>query len=299
MNYRESYGMFACSGILFNHESPRRGENFVTRKITRAVAAIAAGAQDCVVLGNLDARRDWGHARDYVEAMWKSTCPGMPAISCSMLILTRAPLSDLAPAVLQADTPSDYVVATGETRTVRCFCEAAFAAAGLGPLAWRGSGTDEVGVSQRTGAVLVRVSERYYRPAEVDLLIGDPSKAVAQLGFNPRATSFEALVAEMVANDIKEHAAAARVADAMAAAAATPVMAAASVAAATQCDAAALAAAAVEAPPAEAWGYFAQASASDASASDEEAPRAACGCVAARVANVEARMQQLSSRDTA
>lgn len=253
------------SGILFNHESPRRGENFVTRKITRAVAAIAAGAQDCVVLGNLDARRDWGHARDYVQAMW---------------------------AMLQTETPSDYVVATGETRTVRCFCDAAFAAAGLGPLTWRGAGIDEVGVSQRTGAVLVRVSERYHRPAEVELLIGDPSKAVAQLGFNPRATSFEALVAEMVAADIKEHAAAARVADAMAAASAAPVS-----AVATQCDAAALAAAAVEAPPAEAWGFYAQESASDASTSDEEAPRHAC--VAARVANVEARMQQLSTADAA
>jgi hypothetical protein len=197
VNYRESYGMFACSGILFNHESPRRGEIFVTRKITRAVAAIAAGRQACVVLGNLDAQRDWGHARDYVRAMW---------------------------AMLQIDAPEDFVIATGETRSVRVFCEAAFAAGGFGELRWEGAGVEETGVAVRTGATVVRVSERYHRPAEVDLLIGahavlrvcaytgscsdcafvhtsashracsagDPAKAVAALGFNPRATSFEA-----------------------------------------------------------------------------------------------------------
>ena len=264
VNYRESYDMFACSGIVFNHESPRRGENCVTRKITRAVAAIAAGAQECVVLGNLDARRDWGHARDYVAAMW---------------------------AMLQADAPRDYVIATGETRTVRSFCDAAFAAAGLGALRWSGAGTDEVGVSVRTGAVLVRVSERYYRPAEVELLIGDPSKAVRDLGFDPRATSFEELVAEMVAADMAEHAAQARIADAMAQAAAAPVVAA-PVAAAALSDAAALAAAEVEAPPAEDWAF------SPASAPEEEgeeAPRAACGGVAARVADLEARVPHLMS----
>ena len=265
VNYRESYGIFACSGILFNHESPRRGENFVTRKITRAVAAIAAGAQECVVLGNLDARRDWGHARDYVHAMW---------------------------AMLQAESAADYVIATGETRTVRCFCEAAFAAAGLGQLLWRGAGAAEVGVSARTGAVLVRVSERYYRPAEVELLIGDPAKAVRELGFDPRATSFEELVAEMVANDMAEHAAQARVADAMAKAAAAPV---AFAPAATQCDAEALAAAAVEAPPAEEWGFACASPAAADEGSDEEAPRAACGGVAARVADLEARAPQLMS----
>ena len=271
MNYRESYGIFACSGILFNHESPRRGENFVTRKITRAVAAIAAGAQECVVLGNLDARRDWGHARDYVTAMW---------------------------AMLQADVAADYVIATGETRTVRCFCEAAFAAAGLGALLWRGAGAAEVGVSARTGAVLVRVSERYYRPAEVELLIGDPSKAVRELGFDPRATSFEELVAEMVAADMAEHAAQARIADAVAKAVAPPV-AFAPAATQTQCDAAVLAAAAVEAPPAEDWGFSRVRPAMDdemgaaAASSDEEAPRTACGGVAARVADVEARAPQL------
>ena len=258
VNYRESYDIFACSGILFNHESPRRGENFVTRKITRAVAAIAAGAQECVVLGNLDARRDWGHARDYVTAMW---------------------------AMLQAEEASDYVIATGETRTVRCFCEAAFAAAGLGQLLWRGTGTDEVGLSARTGAVLVRVSERYYRPAEVELLIGDPSKAVRELGFDPRATSFEELVAEMVAADMADHAVQARIADAMAKAAAAPV---AFAPAATQCDVEALAAAAVEAPPAEDWGFARVTPAEDAmGGSDEETPHAACGGVAARVADLE------------
>jgi GDPmannose 4,6-dehydratase len=152
VNYRESYGMFACSGILFNHESPRRGEIFVTRKITRAVAAIAAGRQSCVVLGNLDAQRDWGHARDYVTAMW---------------------------AMLQNDAPEDFVIATGETRSVRVFCEAAFAAGGFGPLRWEGAGVEETGVAVRTGATVVRVSERYHRPAEVDLLIGAHARVLA------------------------------------------------------------------------------------------------------------------------
>ena len=173
-NYREAYGMFAVSGILFNHESPRRGELFVTRKITLAVAAIAAGVQDRVVLGNLDATRDWGHARDYVVAMH---------------------------AMLQLPTPDDFVVATGETRSVRSFCEAAFAAGRLGALRWVGAGLDEVGILP-DGRVVVCLSRDFMRPSEVDALIGDPSKAIKVLGFNPRATSFEALVGEMVEADL-------------------------------------------------------------------------------------------------
>jgi len=176
-NYREAYGMFTCSGILFNHESPRRGELFVTRKITLAVAAIAAGAQSCVVLGNLEAQRDWGHARDYVQAMH---------------------------AMLQQPVADDYVIATGETRSVRTFCEAAFAAGGLGPLRWEGAGLEEVGISAPTGQVVVRVSERYTRPAEVELLVGNPAKAVAVLGFVPQATPFTQLVAEMVHSDMRK-----------------------------------------------------------------------------------------------
>ena len=174
-NYREAYGMFAVSGILFNHESPRRGELFVTRKITLAVAAVAAGTQSHVVLGNLDTTRDWGHARDYVVAMH---------------------------AMLQLPTPEDFVVATGETRSVRSFCEAAFAAGGLGKLSWAGTGLDEVGVLP-DGRCVVRLSGEFTRPSEVDALIGDPSKAIKVLGFNPRATSFEALVHEMVEEDMR------------------------------------------------------------------------------------------------
>jgi GDPmannose 4,6-dehydratase len=174
-NYREAYGMFAVSGILFNHESPRRGELFVTRKITLAVAAIAVGTQSHVVLGNLDATRDWGHARDYVVAMH---------------------------AMLQLPTPDDFVVATGETRSVRSFCEAAFAAGGLGKLSWMGTGLNEVGILP-DGRCVVRLSGEFTRPSEVDALIGDPSKAIKVLGFNPRATSFEALVGEMVEEDLR------------------------------------------------------------------------------------------------
>ena len=173
-NYREAYGLFAVNGILFNHESPRRGENFVTKKITRAVARIAAGLQDDLGLGNFDAKRDWGHARDYVEAMWL---------------------------MLQADKPSDYVVATGETHSVREFCDRAFARAGL-PLTWRGEGLDEQGLDA-DGRVLVRVDPRFFRPAEVDFLLGDAGKARRELGWEPRIT-FEQLVDGMLDADLAE-----------------------------------------------------------------------------------------------
>lgn len=172
-NYRESYGMFAVNGILFNHESPRRGETFVTRKITRAVAGIVHGLQECLYLGNLDARRDWGFAGDYVEAMWM---------------------------MLQAETPDDYVIATGETHSVREFCDLAFARVDL-PLTWQGSGVDEQGVAP-DGRVLVRVDPRYFRPTEVDLLLGDASKAQRKLGWRPKV-SFRELVNLMLDNDLK------------------------------------------------------------------------------------------------
>ncbi|MCI8622576.1 MAG: GDP-mannose 4,6-dehydratase [Provencibacterium sp.] len=172
-NYRESYGMFACSGILFNHESERRGLEFVTRKITHAVARIQNGLQECVELGNLDAKRDWGHSEDYVQAMWL---------------------------MLQQEKPDDYVVATGETRTVREFVEAAFNAAGI-ELAFSGSGVDEVATDKATGKVVVRVSPKFFRPAEVELLLGDPSKAEKTLGWK-RQVSFHDLVQRMVAHDL-------------------------------------------------------------------------------------------------
>ncbi len=173
VNYRESYDMFATNGILFNHESPRRGETFVTRKITRAIAHIKFGLQERLYLGNLDAKRDWGYAGDYVEAMWR---------------------------ILQQDTPEDFVIATGVTRSVRDFCELAFEVAGM-PLTWRGDGVDEVGVSG-DGKVLVAVDPRYFRPAEVDLLLGDATKARERLGWVPR-TSFEELVRMMVTSDLE------------------------------------------------------------------------------------------------
>ena len=173
-NYREAYGIFATNGILFNHESPRRGETFVTRKITMAVARIKAGIQDTLYLGNLDAKRDWGFAGDYVEAMWL---------------------------MLQADEPEDYVIATGETHSVRDFCEAAFERVGL-PLIWQGEGVDEQGLGP-DGQCLVRVEERYFRPSEVDYLLGDASKAREELGWSPE-TRFKTLVEMMVDADCQE-----------------------------------------------------------------------------------------------
>jgi len=172
VNYREAYGMHASNGILFNHESPIRGETFVTRKITRAVAAIERGIQDRLFLGNLDAKRDWGHARDYVEGMWR---------------------------ILQQDEPDDYVLATGETHTVREFVELAFRQIDR-RIQWKGSGLDEHGVCHRSGKVLVALDPAYCRPTEVDLLLGDPAKAITRLGWRHR-TSFEQLVAEMVEAD--------------------------------------------------------------------------------------------------
>jgi GDPmannose 4,6-dehydratase len=174
VNYRESYGFHASNGILFNHESPNRGETFVTRKITRAVAAIELGLQDCLYLGNLESRRDWGHARDYVEGMWL---------------------------MLQQAEPDDYVLATGEAHSVREFVERAFAEVGHS-IAWRGRGVEEEGFNAASGAVLVKVDPRYYRPAEVDHLVGDAAKARRVLGWQHK-TSFEALVREMVAADRK------------------------------------------------------------------------------------------------
>jgi GDPmannose 4,6-dehydratase len=171
-NYREAYGMFAVNGILFNHESPRRGETFVTRKITRAAAGIKHGLEDKLYLGNLDAKRDWGFAGDFVEAMWL---------------------------MLQAETPDDYVVATGETHSVREFCDAAFACVGI-PLTWKGKGLEEKGIGQ-DGRILVELDPRYLRPTEVEHLMGDPSKAKAKLGWKPRV-GFERLVEMMVESDL-------------------------------------------------------------------------------------------------
>lgn len=174
VNYREAYNLFACNGILFNHESPRRGKNFVTRKITTGIADILSGKLQYICLGNLDAKRDWGYAGDYVEAMWL---------------------------ILQQDNPDDYVVATGETHTVREFCEQAFRNIGVN-LAWTGEGVNEKGVDMATGRELVKVSSEFFRPAEVDLLLGDPTKAKNKLAWKPRV-SFEELVAMMVKSDIQ------------------------------------------------------------------------------------------------
>lgn len=184
VNYRESYGMFACNGILFNHESPVRGETFVTRKITRGLARISLGLQDCLYLGNLDARRDWGHAKDYVRAMWL---------------------------MLQQDAPEDFVIATGEQRSVRDFVDATAAELGIG-LVWPGTGADEVarvttvaeGRQTRVtpDQTIVRIDRRYFRPAEVDTLLGDASKAREKLGWEPQVP-FADLVAEMVREDLK------------------------------------------------------------------------------------------------
>ncbi len=174
VNYREAYGFYACNGILFNHESPVRGETFVTRKITRALARIKLGLQHCLYLGNLDAKRDWGHARDYVRMMWM---------------------------MLQQDAPDDFVIATGQQHSVRAFADAAANALDMN-ITWRGEGTNETG-SNKDGRVIVRVDPRYFRPAEVETLLGDPSKAKQRLGWEP-AIRFEDLVAEMVHEDLKD-----------------------------------------------------------------------------------------------
>lgn len=174
INYREAYNMFACNGILFNHESPRRGESFVTRKITRSVAKISLGLLDVLELGNLDSKRDWGHAKDYVEAMWL---------------------------MLQQDEPEDFVIATGETHKVREFVEAAFAFIGK-QIVWEGSGVDEVGKEADTGIVRVKVNPKYFRPTEVELLLGDPTKAKTKFGWEPKVT-FKELVKDMMTADIE------------------------------------------------------------------------------------------------
>lgn len=175
VNYRESYNVFACNGILFNHESPRRGETFVTRKITRAVASIVAGKQDKLSLGNLDSKRDWGFAGDYVKGMWL---------------------------MLQQDKPSDYVLATNETNTVRKFVELSFSEVGI-EIEWRGSGVNEKGYDKKTGAVLVDINPRYFRPAEVDLLHGDARKAEKELGWT-REVNFSQLISMMIDSDMRE-----------------------------------------------------------------------------------------------
>ena len=173
VNYRESYGLFACNGILFNHESPRRGETFVTKKITQAVARIHQGRQNVLKLGNLDAKRDWGHAKDFVYAQWL---------------------------MLQQEKPQDYVIATGETHTVREFVEVAFREIGVS-ISWKGSGVNEKGFDENSGKVLIEIDEKYFRPAEVELLLGDPSKAENELNWK-REISFKQLVTEMVKYDL-------------------------------------------------------------------------------------------------
>ena len=174
-NYRESYGMYAVNGILFNHESERRGETFVTRKITLAVARIAQGMQEKLYIGNIDSLRDWGYARDYVECMWM---------------------------ILQHPVPEDFVIATGEMHTVREFCTLAFAQAGI-EIRWEGTGVDEKGIDAATGKVLVEIDPKYFRPAEVEQLLGDPTKARTLLGWNPTKTSFRELIRIMVEHDMK------------------------------------------------------------------------------------------------
>jgi GDPmannose 4,6-dehydratase len=174
VNYREAYGLHASNGILFNHESPIRGETFVTRKITRAVAGIHLGVQKTLYIGNLESKRDWGHARDYVEGMWR---------------------------ILQQETPDDYVLATGETHSVREFIELAFSKVGR-TIEWKGSGVDEVGIDATSGDTLVKIDRRYFRPTEVDLLLGDPSKAERLLGWK-HTVSFPELVSDMLTSDLK------------------------------------------------------------------------------------------------
>ncbi|NIT04295.1 GDP-mannose 4,6-dehydratase [Candidatus Saccharibacteria bacterium] len=175
VNYREAYGLFACSGILFNHESPRRGETFVTRKITRAASRIKLRLQNKLYLGNLNAKRDWGHAKDYVRAMWM---------------------------MLQQKKPDDFVIATGIDHTVREFCELAFAEVGI-DIKWRGKGVSEKGIDNKSGKVLIEVDPRYFRPTEVESILGDASKARRVLGWKPKIT-FDKLVSEMVQSDLKE-----------------------------------------------------------------------------------------------
>jgi GDPmannose 4,6-dehydratase len=174
VNYREAYGMYACNGILFNHESPLRGETFVTRKITRGLARVVHGLQDCVFLGNLDARRDWGHARDYVRAQWM---------------------------MLQQAVPEDFVIATGQQHSVRDFVEVAGREAGM-RIGWHGEGREERGIDAKTGRTVVRIDPRYFRPAEVETLLGDPTKARQQLGWEP-TVGFDMLVREMMRADLR------------------------------------------------------------------------------------------------
>ena len=179
VNYRESYGIYACNGILFNHESPRRGETFVTRKITRGLSRIHEGIDDCIYLGNLNALRDWGHAKDYVEMQWR---------------------------MLQQDMPSDYVIATGRQESVRRFVELSANALGWGRgnesgIIWKGKGIDEVGIRSDTGKIVIKIDSRYYRPCEVENLLGDPSKAAKELGWKAKIT-LEELVSEMISEDV-------------------------------------------------------------------------------------------------
>ena len=176
VNYREAYGMYACNGVLFNHESPRRGETFVTRKITRGLARIDAGLDQCLFMGNLDSLRDWGHARDYVEMQWR---------------------------MLQQEQPEDFVIATGRQESVRRFIELTAEQLGWGAMRWDGSGLEATGIRSDTGDVVVRIDPRYFRPAEVETLLGDPTKAKEKLGWTP-TTTLEELVAEMVAADKEE-----------------------------------------------------------------------------------------------
>jgi len=173
-NYRESYDMYACNGILFNHESPRRGETFVTKKITRGLARILSGKDDCLYLGNLDAKRDWGYAKDYVEGMWR---------------------------MLQQDKPEDIVLATGETHSVREFVEESCKIAGI-DLDWQGGEENEIGIDKNTGKTIIKIDPRYYRPAEVEVLLGDPTKAKEKLGWTP-TTTFKDLVKMMMEDDLK------------------------------------------------------------------------------------------------
>ena len=176
VNYRESYGLYCCNGLLFNHESPRRGETFVTRKITRGLSRIDAGLEECLYMGNLDSLRDWGHARDYVEMQWR---------------------------MLQQESPEDFVIATGRQESVRRFIELSAVALGWGGIGWEGTELNEVGRRKDTGAIVVRIDPRYFRPAEVETLLGDPSKAHSKLGWKP-TTTLEELVKEMIENDREE-----------------------------------------------------------------------------------------------